>query len=274
MIHRIVVNEYKVAYREPIRIETLLIVSIISQMKKFLERSVTHRLLLFNHESPRRGEDFVTRKITLAVANIAAGKQKKLFLGNMDAKRDWGYAGDYVEGMWRILQQDKPGDFVLATNETHTVREFANEAFRCIMGLPLLSILNPFYKKHKEILLYLFFGGLTFVISVSTFTFFNMVYQWNALFSNVLSWIIAVLFAYFSNRNYVFQAKHSHFRHTVRQMADFISARILTLILEEIILFVFINCLGFGSLMIKVAAQIVVIVTNYFLSKCFIFKRD
>lgn len=92
--------------------------------------------ILFNHESPRRGEDFVTRKITLAVANIAAGKQKKLFLGNMDAKRDWGYAGDYVEGMWRILQQDKPGDFVLATNETHTVREFANEAFR-IVGIDI-----------------------------------------------------------------------------------------------------------------------------------------
>lgn len=92
--------------------------------------------ILFNHESPRRGEDFVTRKITLAVANIVAGKQKKLFLGNMDAKRDWGFAGDYVEGMWRILQQDKPGDFVLATNETHTVREFANEAFR-IVGIDI-----------------------------------------------------------------------------------------------------------------------------------------
>lgn len=85
--------------------------------------------ILFNHESPRRGETFVTRKITLAVANIMAGKQEKLSLGNMDAKRDWGFAGDYVEGMWRILQQDKPGDYVLATNETHTVREFVEKAF-------------------------------------------------------------------------------------------------------------------------------------------------
>lgn len=85
--------------------------------------------ILFNHESPRRGENFVTRKITLAIANILAGKQEKLSLGNMDAKRDWGFAGDYVKGMWMILQQDKPEDFVLATNETHTVREFVKLAF-------------------------------------------------------------------------------------------------------------------------------------------------
>lgn len=85
--------------------------------------------ILFNHESPRRGDNFVTRKITIAVANIMAGKQEKLSLGNMDAKRDWGFAGDYVEGMWRILQQDTPSDYVLATNETHTVREFVELAF-------------------------------------------------------------------------------------------------------------------------------------------------
>lgn len=85
--------------------------------------------ILFNHESPRRGENFVTRKITLAIAAIIAGKQDKLSLGNMNAKRDWGFAGDYVEGMWRMLQQEKPGDYVLATNETHTVREFVEEAF-------------------------------------------------------------------------------------------------------------------------------------------------
>ena len=86
--------------------------------------------ILFNHESPRRGETFVTRKITLAVARIHAGKQEKLSLGNLDAKRDWGFAGDYVEGMWRILQHEVPDDYVLATNETHTVREFAELAFR------------------------------------------------------------------------------------------------------------------------------------------------
>jgi GDPmannose 4,6-dehydratase len=85
--------------------------------------------ILFNHESPRRGETFVTRKITKAIANIKAGRQKKLYLGNLDAKRDWGYAGDYVEAMWMMLQQDKPDDFVIATGETYSVKEFLEEAF-------------------------------------------------------------------------------------------------------------------------------------------------
>jgi GDPmannose 4,6-dehydratase len=87
--------------------------------------------ILFNHESPRRGETFVTRKITRAVANILAGRQKKLYLGNLDAKRDWGYAADYVQGMWLMLQQSQPDDYVLATGETHSVREFLEEAFSC-----------------------------------------------------------------------------------------------------------------------------------------------
>jgi GDPmannose 4,6-dehydratase len=85
--------------------------------------------ILFNHESPRRGETFVTRKISRAVAAIKLGLQKDLYLGNMDAKRDWGYAPEYVEGMWRMLQADQPDDFVLATNETHTVKEFVEVAF-------------------------------------------------------------------------------------------------------------------------------------------------
>lgn len=85
--------------------------------------------ILFNHESARRGETFVTRKITRAVAAIKKGKQKELYLGNLDAKRDWGYAPEYVEGMWRMLQQPTPDDYVLATNETHTVREFVEAAF-------------------------------------------------------------------------------------------------------------------------------------------------
>jgi GDPmannose 4,6-dehydratase len=86
--------------------------------------------ILFNHESPRRGETFVTRKITMAAARIKAGLQDVLYLGNLDAKRDWGYAPEYVEGMWRILQHPTPEDFVLATNETHSVREFAELAFK------------------------------------------------------------------------------------------------------------------------------------------------
>jgi GDPmannose 4,6-dehydratase len=85
--------------------------------------------ILFNHESPRRGKTFVTRKITRAAARISCGLQDKLYLGNMDSKRDWGYAPEYVEAMWRMLQTDEPDDFVIATGETHTVREFATRAF-------------------------------------------------------------------------------------------------------------------------------------------------
>ncbi|VDB85128.1 unnamed protein product [Peniophora sp. CBMAI 1063] len=88
--------------------------------------------ILFNHESPRRGRTFVTRKITRAVADISLGKQSCLYLGNLDAKRDWGHAADYVEGMWRMLQQQGPEDFVLATGETHPVREFVEKAFAVV----------------------------------------------------------------------------------------------------------------------------------------------
>lgn len=90
--------------------------------------------ILFNHESPRRGETFVTRKITRAATRIKMGLQDKLYLGNLDAKRDWGFAGEYVEMMWLMLQQDKPDDYVVATNETHSVREFCEETFG-LLGL-------------------------------------------------------------------------------------------------------------------------------------------
>jgi len=88
--------------------------------------------ILFNHESPRRGENFVTRKITRGVAAIKHGRARELRLGNLDARRDWGYAKDYVEAMWRILQHDRPDDFVVATGETHTVRAFLDAAFGCV----------------------------------------------------------------------------------------------------------------------------------------------
>jgi GDPmannose 4,6-dehydratase len=88
--------------------------------------------ILFNHESPRRGETFVTRKITKAVARIANRKQEKITLGNLDSRRDWGYAPEYVKGMWMMLQQPNPDDFVLATGESHTVREFVEKAFACV----------------------------------------------------------------------------------------------------------------------------------------------
>ncbi len=88
--------------------------------------------ILFNHESPRRGENFVTRKITRGVAEIKKGHREKLKLGNLDASRDWGFAGDYVEAMWLMLQQDRPEDYVIATGESHSVREFLNEAFGAV----------------------------------------------------------------------------------------------------------------------------------------------
>lgn len=97
--------------------------------------------ILFNHESPRRGETFVTRKISRAVASILAGKQKTLYLGNLEARRDWGYAPEYVEAMWKITQADKPGDFVIGTGEAHSVREFVEEAF---------SYAGLLYDKHVE----------------------------------------------------------------------------------------------------------------------------
>jgi GDPmannose 4,6-dehydratase len=98
--------------------------------------------ILFNHESPRRGETFVTRKVTRAAAHIKHGLQDKLFMGNIEAKRDWGFAGDYVEGMWLMLQQDQPDDYVLATGETHSVRELIEVAF---------SALDLDWQKHVEI---------------------------------------------------------------------------------------------------------------------------
>ncbi len=92
--------------------------------------------ILFNHESERRGKTFVTRKISVGVANILTGRQERLLLGNLDARRDWGYAPEYVEGMWRMLQAGSPGDYVLATNRAHSVREFTEEAFR-VLGASL-----------------------------------------------------------------------------------------------------------------------------------------
>jgi GDPmannose 4,6-dehydratase len=108
--------------------------------------------ILFNHESPRRGETFVTRKITRALAQILCGMQEKLFLGNLDAKRDWGYAKEYVEAMWLMLQQPEPDDYVIATGETHSVREFLEVAFG-YMGLDWRKYVefDPRYLRPAEV---------------------------------------------------------------------------------------------------------------------------
>ncbi len=108
--------------------------------------------ILFNHESERRGQTFVTRKITRAVARIVAGRQKELFLGNLDAQRDWGYAPDYVEAMWLMLQQDQPDDYVIATGESHTVREFLNAAFALVNLNPDDYVrIDPRYYRPTEV---------------------------------------------------------------------------------------------------------------------------
>ncbi len=108
--------------------------------------------ILFNHESPRRGETFVTRKITRAATRIKEGLQDKLFLGNLDSKRDWGFAGDYVEAMWLMLQQDEPDDYVVATGETHSVREFLDEVFgRLDMDWNKYVEIDPRYFRPTEV---------------------------------------------------------------------------------------------------------------------------
>ena len=98
--------------------------------------------IMFNHENPRRGETFVTRKITRGLARILAGKEQEIYLGNLDAERDWGYAKDYVEGMWLMLQQENPDDYVLATGETHSVKVFLDKAF---------SLVGKNWEDHVEI---------------------------------------------------------------------------------------------------------------------------
>ncbi len=108
--------------------------------------------ILFNHESPRRGENFVTRKITRSAARIKVGLQQKLMLGNLDAKRDWGFAGDYVEAMWMMMQQPEPGDYVIATGETHSVREFLELAFdRLKLDWRELVGVDPRYMRPSEV---------------------------------------------------------------------------------------------------------------------------
>jgi GDPmannose 4,6-dehydratase len=108
--------------------------------------------ILFNHEGPRRGENFVTRKITMGVAAIKHGRARDLRLGNLDAKRDWGYAKDYVEAMWLMMQQEQPDDYVIATGETYSVREFLEEAFSCV-GLDWREyvVIDPKYLRPAEV---------------------------------------------------------------------------------------------------------------------------
>jgi len=148
---------------------------------------------------------------------------------------------------------------------------FVEDIFDKIMLLPVLRLFYPLYKKHKEVLLYLFFGGLAFIVSISTFYFFNTVCGLNELVANVISWIITVSFAFLTNRKWVFKPSDKEKEGFWGQALRFFSGRIFTLIVEEVILFVFVTRLSFDSLLIKVIAQIVVIVLNYIISKLFVF---
>lgn len=137
-----------------------------------------------------------------------------------------------------------------------------------------LRWMEPFYIKHKEALLYLFFGGLTFLISVLSFALLTDMLFLDALVSNVISWIIAVLFAFFTNRIWVFQAPTKTVGEFLYQMVSFFGGRVATLLLEELMIYVLITRLQFPNLPVKVVAQVVVIILNYVISKLFVFKKE
>ena len=145
------------------------------------------------------------------------------------------------------------------------------DIFDRIMELPVLRIVNPFYKKNKEILLYLFFGGLTFLVSISSYAVFNIRIGWDALTANIASWMLAVAFAYVTNRTWVFESSTDRGSNLIKEITSFVGGRIATLVFEELILFIFITELEMNSILIKIVAQVVVIALNYVISK-FVFR--
>ena len=151
--------------------------------------------------------------------------------------------------------------------------EERKDIFDKIMMLPGLRILNPFYKKNKEVLLYLFFGGLTFLVSVISYAYFNVTLGSNELVANIISWVLAVAFAFFTNRIWVFQAPTKTVSQFLMQLIRFFMGRVATLVVEEVILLVFITILGFNSMAVKVIAQVIVIVLNYVISKLVVFRK-
>ena len=145
------------------------------------------------------------------------------------------------------------------------------DIFDRIMHLFPFCILEPFYHAHREALLYLFFGGLTFLVSIASYAAFIRYFKADALIANVFSWILAVSFAYITNRTWVFQSTATDRSSVVREMGKFFSGRIATLVVEEIILLIFIKWLHFDSMIVKVVAQVVVILLNYVISKLWVF---
>lgn len=147
------------------------------------------------------------------------------------------------------------------------------DIFDKLMELPVLRIFNPFYRKYKEMLLYLFFGGLSFIVSIATYALFNVEMGINELIANILSWIITVMFAFLTNRVWVFQSPTEGVNAFIRQMMVFYSGRVITLVIEEVILLVFITLLGFNSMAVKIVAQVIVILLNYVISKLVVFRE-
>ncbi|MCR4636520.1 MAG: GtrA family protein [Butyrivibrio sp.] len=151
--------------------------------------------------------------------------------------------------------------------------EEKKDIFDRIMSLPVLNIFEPFYKKHKEGLLYLFFGGLAFFLSIFLYWFMYSVMHLNELVNNTIDWIICVAFQFFTNRTWVFDGKVDNTRDFVKQAASFTLGRLFTLVVEDVLLFIFITLLGFAQMPVKLAATFVVIALNYVISKLFVFKE-
>ncbi len=136
-----------------------------------------------------------------------------------------------------------------------------------------MSKIKELYFKYKEVINYLFFGGCTFLVSIISFYLFNKVIGFNEHVANIISWILAVSFAYITNKKYVFESKTSEKKDLLREIGSFVSARLLTLVMEELILLIGVNFMHIDSMIVKIVAQVIVIVSNYFLSKLFIFKK-
>lgn len=152
--------------------------------------------------------------------------------------------------------------------------EAKKDIFDRIMDWKILSIFRPIYKRYKEVLLYLFFGGLTTLVSIFSYIFFERQMGMNPLIANIFSWILAVTFAYLTNRVWVFQSSAVTKTQIAKECVSFFGGRVATLVLEEVVLMIGINALGFNSIAVKVIAQILVVITNYIISKLFVFKGD
>lgn len=148
------------------------------------------------------------------------------------------------------------------------------DIFDKIMDLPILNIFTPFYQKYKEILLYLFFGGLTFFLNIFIYYSLNRIFFIDILIANALSWIVCVLFQFFTNKIWVFKSFTKDFKDFFKQMFSFTFGRLFTLVVEEIILFIFIDLFHINDLIVKLFAQIIVILLNYIISKLFVFKDN